>query len=177
MKILLSLSSFLLLLTHLFLFSVCQNHEAQERTLAMIKPDGLQGDYTDQIKAAILEAGFEIVEESTFQLDFEKASLFYAEHSGKTFFQSLIAYITSGPVLAMVLEKPNAILEWRALIGPTNASKAKVSHPRSIRAMCGMDSERNCVHGSDSPQSARREILFFFGDKMNLSDFEKHDEL
>jgi nucleoside diphosphate kinase homolog 5 len=60
----------------------------------MVKPDGVQGIYTDKIKGAILEAGFEIVQESTFQLDYERASLFYAEHSGKSFFQSLIAYIT-----------------------------------------------------------------------------------
>ncbi|XP_078165895.1 nucleoside diphosphate kinase family protein isoform X1 [Carex rostrata] len=171
------LSLYFFLLSYHLLFSVCQNHEIKERTLAIIKPDGVQGNYSDEIKEAILELGFEIVHESKFQLDYERASLFYAEHSGKSFFQSLISYMTSGPVLAMVLEKPNAISEWRALIGPTDASKAKISHPRSIRAMCGMDLERNCVHGSDSPQSATREILFFFGDVMPISDSEKHDEL
>ncbi|KAG4983230.1 hypothetical protein AAZX31_10G127500 [Glycine max] len=70
--------------------------------------------------------------------------------------------IISGPVLVMVLEKDNAIADWRALMGPTNASKAKITHPHSIRAKCGLDVENNCVHGSDSPKSAQREIPFFF---------------
>ncbi|KAF6176818.1 hypothetical protein GIB67_026505 [Kingdonia uniflora] len=68
----------------------------------------------------------------------------------------------SGPVYVMVLEKTNAIAEWRDLIGPTDAGKAKITHPNSIRAMCGLDLERNCVHGSDAPQSAAKEISFFF---------------
>ncbi|XP_020110998.1 probable nucleoside diphosphate kinase 5 isoform X1 [Ananas comosus] len=76
----------------------------------------------------------------------------------------MILLMFSGPVYVMVLEKPDAVSRWRALIGPTDARKAKVSHPSSIRAMCGSDLERNCVHGSDSPQSAAREISFFFGD-------------
>ncbi|PNX95464.1 nucleoside diphosphate kinase-like protein [Trifolium pratense] len=68
----------------------------------------------------------------------------------------------NGPVLIMILEKNNAIADWRALMGPTDASNAKITHPHSIRAKCGLDTEKNCVHGSDSPKSAQREILFFF---------------
>ncbi|KAL6899249.1 hypothetical protein ACP4OV_005907 [Aristida adscensionis] len=75
----------------------------------------------------------------------------------------------------MVLEKPDAITLWRTLIGPTDARKAKTSHPNSIRAMCGLDSEKNCVHGSDSPESAAREISFFFRDAD--SEIVEHDEL
>lgn len=140
----------------------------------MIKPDGLSGNYTEKIKVAILDYGFHIVKETEVQLDDGRASLFYAEHSGRSFFGSLIKYITSGPVLAMVLERPDAIAQWRALIGPTDARKAKTSHPNSIRAMCGLDSEKNCVHGSDSPESAAREISFFFGDGLETVE---HDEL
>ncbi|MQM00269.1 hypothetical protein Taro_033002 [Colocasia esculenta] len=87
-----------------------------------------------------------------------------------------------GPVIVMILEKSNAISDWRALIGPTDPTKAKISHPESIRAMCGTDIERNCVHGSDSSESAAKEITFFFGEMM-LSGFSssenylKHDEL
>uniref|UniRef100_A0A0E0CM60 Nucleoside diphosphate kinase n=1 Tax=Oryza meridionalis TaxID=40149 RepID=A0A0E0CM60_9ORYZ len=147
----------------------------RERTLAMIKPDGLSGNYTERIKEVILESGFDIVKETAVQLDAERASLFYAEHSGRSFFDSLVKYMTSGPVLVMILERPDAILHWRVLIGPTDARKAKTSHPNSIRAMCGVDSEKNCVHGSDSPQSAAREISFFFGDVR--SDTVEHDEL
>ncbi|KAJ1279615.1 hypothetical protein BS78_04G167900 [Paspalum vaginatum] len=147
----------------------------RERTLAMIKPDGLSGNYREKIKAAILDSGFRIVKETEVQLDAGRASLFYAEHSQRSFFDSLVKYITSGQVLAMVLEKPDAITQWRALIGPTDARKAKTSHPDSIRAMCGLDSEKNCVHGSDSPESAAREISFFFGD--GDSETVEHDEL
>ncbi|KAF8393644.1 hypothetical protein HHK36_021890 [Tetracentron sinense] len=128
----------------------------------MIKPDGLFGNYTDEIKKVILESGFSILEEMMVQLDENYVTIFYAEHSKKSFFPRLVKYMTSGPVFVMVLEKVNAIADWRALIGPTDARKAKVTHPNSIRALCGLDSEKNCVHGSDSPQSAAREISFFF---------------
>ncbi|CAO2046242.1 unnamed protein product [Urochloa humidicola] len=160
----------------LFLSGCCSYGAVErERTLAMIKPDGLSGNYTEKIKAAILGSGFHIVKEIQVQLDAERASLFYAEHSERSFFDSLIKYITSGPVLAMVLERPDAIAQWRALIGPTDATKAKTLHPNSIRAMCGLDSEKNCVHGSDSLESAAREISFFFGD--GDPETVEHDEL
>ncbi|PWA79377.1 Nucleoside diphosphate kinase [Artemisia annua] len=133
-----------------------------ERTLAIVKPDGVSGMYTSSVKKIILESGFAIQRELTVHLDEDSVRRFYAEHSTKSFFPSLVKYMTSGPVLIMVLEKTNAIADWRALIGPTDASKAKVTHPDSIRAMCGQDLERNCVHGSDSLDSAAREISFFF---------------
>ncbi|XP_010261790.1 PREDICTED: probable nucleoside diphosphate kinase 5 isoform X4 [Nelumbo nucifera] len=137
----------------------------KEKTLAMIKPDGLFGNYTDEIKRVILHSGFSILKEMSIQLNEVNVRLFYAEHSKKSFFPSLVKYMTSGPVFVMILEKVNAIADWRALIGPTDASKAKVTHPD--RAICGLDLERNCVHGSDSPQSAAREISFFFGDTLS----------
>ncbi|KHN39615.1 Nucleoside diphosphate kinase [Glycine soja] len=133
-----------------------------EKTFAIIKPDGLLGNYTDDIKRTIVEYGFRILKEKIVQLDEGTVKSFYAEHSSKSFFSSLIKYMTSGPVLIMVLEKDNAIADWRALMGPTDASKAKITHPHSIRAKCGLDMEKNCVHGSDSPKSAQREISFFF---------------
>ncbi|XP_077236408.1 nucleoside diphosphate kinase family protein [Tasmannia lanceolata] len=149
----------------------------KESTLAIIKPDGLLGNYTDKIKMIIMESGFTISREKVVQLDEENVTLFYAEHRGRSFFPNLVKYMTSGPVYVMVLEKVNAISDWRALIGPTDARKAKVSHPGSIRAMCGLDLERNCVHGSDSPPSAALEILFFFGEILPGGDIAKHDEL
>ncbi|KEH18488.1 nucleoside diphosphate kinase-like protein [Medicago truncatula] len=102
-----------------------------EKTLAIIKPDGLLGNYTDDIKRTILEYGFSIVKEKIVQLDETTVKRFYAEHSSKNFFSSLVKYMTSGPVLTMVLEKDNAIADWRALMGPTDASKAKITHPHS----------------------------------------------
>lgn len=146
-----------------------------EKTLAMIKPDGLRGNYTDRIRRAIVESGFRILKERVVELDEDRASRFYAEHSSKSFFPTLVKYMTSGPVCVMVLEKQNAIADWRAMIGPTDATKAKATHPNSIRAMCGLDSEKNCVHGSDSLQSAHREISFFFEETGEIVG--KHDEL
>ncbi|THG22313.1 hypothetical protein TEA_002863 [Camellia sinensis var. sinensis] len=134
----------------------------KEKTLAMIKPDGLFGSYTNAIKEIILDSGFSICKEMTIHLDEDTVKSFYAVHSSKSFFPSLVNYMTSGPVLIMVLEKVNAVADWRAMIGPTDARKAKVTHPNSIRAMCGLDSQTNCVHGSDSSESAAREISFFF---------------
>ncbi|KAM3359308.1 putative nucleoside diphosphate kinase 5 isoform X1 [Capsicum galapagoense] len=101
-----------------------------ERTLAIIKPDGVSGNHTDSVKETILNHGFKITEESFIQLDEDRVKSFYAEHSSRSFFPSLIEYMTSGPVLIMVLEKGNAIADWRTLIGPTDPLKAKVTHPR-----------------------------------------------
>ncbi|KAJ4879412.1 putative nucleoside diphosphate kinase 5 [Raphanus sativus] len=150
----------------------------KERTLGMIKPDGVSGNYTEEIKMIIVDSGFSIVNERLTQLDKETASAFYEEHSSRSFFPDLVSYMTSGPVLAMVLEKRDAVSDWRGLIGPTDAQKAKISHPHSIRALCGKDSQRNCVHGSDSTSSAEREIKFFFEDVVS-DDIasHQHDEL
>lgn len=164
-----------------FAFSVARSSgggEAKsERTLAIIKPDGLFGNHTDAVKKIILVSGFRILKEKIVQLDQESAASFYAEHSARSFFHSLVQYMTSGPVLVMVLEKDDAVSSWRTLIGPTDASKAKITHPQSIRAMCGTDAEKNCVHGSDSPQSAQREISFFFDSMPSGVQAIEHDEL
>nr|XP_009391224.1 PREDICTED: probable nucleoside diphosphate kinase 5 isoform X2 [Musa acuminata subsp. malaccensis] len=124
------ISVFLLhLLVILFLQSLSYAALEKERTLAMIKPDGIRGNFTNQIKHVIVQSGFVIVHEMMLQLDVRNVSLFYSEHSEKSFFPNLVEYMTSGPVLVMVIEKTNAIADWRALIGPTDAGKAKVSHP------------------------------------------------
>ncbi|XVF74295.1 hypothetical protein PTKIN_Ptkin13bG0098900 [Pterospermum kingtungense] len=163
-----------------FIFFRCCSSDGsgvKERTLGIIKPDGLSGNYTDRIKQVILESGFTINKEMLVQLDEEKAASFYVEHSSRTFFTSLIKYMTSGPVLVMILEREDAVARWRDLIGPTDAGKAKITHPQSIRAMCGVDLEKNCVHGSDSHQSAQKEIAFFFKEAPSDEAFGKHDEL
>ncbi|KAM7480633.1 hypothetical protein LguiA_028846 [Lonicera macranthoides] len=151
----------------------------KENTLAMIKPDGLAGNYTSVIKKIILESGFSIPREMVAQLDEHSVKSFYAEHSSKSFFPSLVKYMTSGPVLIMVLEKVHAVSEWRTLIGPTDAHKARFTHPNSIRAICGLNSQSNCVHGSDSPESAAREISFFFNETLPAAGefVPEHDEL
>lgn len=148
-----------------------------ERTFAMVKPDGVRGNYSEEIKRMIAATGFVIAAEKVVHLDEAAVKIFYAEHSQRDFFPSLLKFMTSGPVLAMVLEKENAVAQWRALIGPTDAIKAKISHPKSIRAMCGSDSQYNCVHGSDSHQSAAREVAFFFGNHKSGEVMVGHDEL
>ncbi|KAK7294466.1 hypothetical protein RJT34_17355 [Clitoria ternatea] len=162
-----------------FFYVCCPSTNAStktEKTLAIIKPDGLLGNHTDDIKRKILENGFSIFREKIVQLDEATVKRFYAEHSAKSFFSSLIKYMTSGPALVMVLEKDNAIADWRALMGPTDAKKAKITHPHSIRAKCGLDTEKNCVHGSDSTKSAQREIFFFFKE-LSADVIADHDEL
>lgn len=154
----------------------CSADSSTERTLAIIKPDGVFGNHTNSVKETILNHGFRITEELFIQLDEDRVKSFYAEHSSRSFFPSLVEYMTSGPVLIMVLEKENAVADWRALIGPTDPLKAKVTHPHSVRAICGLNLQKNCVHGSDSPQSASREISFFFKTKSS-GDASKHDEL
>lgn len=165
-----------ILVLSLFVCSSTHGNIKTEKTLAIIKPDGLLGNYTDDIKKTIVEYGFRIFKEKIVQLDEATVKSFYAEHSSKSFFSSLIKYMTSGPVLVMVLEKDNAIADWRALMGPTDASKAKITHPHSIRAKCGLDMQKNCVHGSDSPKSAQREIPFFFNE-LSADVIAEHDEL
>lgn len=95
-----------------------------------------------------------------------QAAEFYAEHTGKGFFDDLLAFMTSGDVVALVLYRRNAIRAWRALMGATDSRKAREQQPKSIRAQWGTDNQRNAVHGSDSPASARREVRFFFPNEL-----------
>ncbi|XP_028408300.1 nucleoside diphosphate kinase homolog 5-like [Dendronephthya gigantea] len=130
------------------------------RTLAIIKPDAI--DKRDEIEEIIQQHGFSILQKRQVHLTPEQTSDFYAEHYGKMFFPSLVAYISSGPIVALVLGREDAISYWRQLIGPTNTLKARDQAPESLRAIYGTDSQRNALHGSDSPISAEREIHFFF---------------
>ncbi|XP_070545180.1 nucleoside diphosphate kinase homolog 5-like [Ptychodera flava] len=135
-----------------------------ERTLAIIKPDCV--DKADEIEEIILRSGFTILQKRRVHLTPEQTSDFYAEHYGKMFFPSLVAYMSSGPIVAMVLARECAISYWRELIGPTNTLKARETHPDSIRALYGTDDQRNAVHGSDMYSSAEREIRFLFPDSI-----------
>ncbi|XP_071957936.1 nucleoside diphosphate kinase homolog 5-like [Antedon mediterranea] len=130
-----------------------------ERTLAIIKPDAIES-LTD-IEEIIKRSGFTIVQKRRAHLTPEQTSDFYAEHYGKMFFPSLVAYMSSGPIVAMVLARENAVEYWRELIGPPNCFRARETHPDSIRALYGTDDQRNAVHGSDH-DGAEREIRFMF---------------
>jgi nucleoside-diphosphate kinase len=125
----------------------------------MIKPDGVQRNLVGEIIARFEQKGLKIVALKMLQISRELAERHYGEHKGKPFFEPLVAYITSGPVVAMVLEGKDAVSTVRDMMGATNPLKAA---PGTIRGTYGMDIGRNVVHGSDSVESANREIGLFF---------------
>ncbi|KAJ3101241.1 Thioredoxin domain-containing protein 3 [Phlyctochytrium bullatum] len=133
-----------------------------QKTLALIKPDVYPAKKND-ILEKIRKHGFEIVEEKEVRFSKEKAEEFYQEHKGKGFYEELTNWMSSAPIYAMVLQKPNAIKAWRELAGPTNSNTARENSSQSIRALFGTDGSQNAVHGSDSPASAEREIGVVFG--------------
>ncbi len=130
-----------------------------ERTLIIVKPDAVQRGLIGEIVGRFERRGLRIVGMKFMQIDRELASRHYAEHQGKGFYESLLAYITSAPVVVMVLEAPNAVELARKTIG---ATKPVDSVPGSIRGDFGVEVGRNLVHGSDSVESANREIGLFF---------------
>jgi nucleoside-diphosphate kinase len=131
-----------------------------DRTLILVKPDAFARRLTGEIIARFERKGLHLAELKCMTLDEDTARRHYAEHAGKPFFDGLVSFITSGPIVAMVLEGPNAIEASRQLIGSTNGIEAA---PGSIRGDFALEVRRNLVHGSDSPESAAREIALFFG--------------
>lgn len=134
---------------------------AVERTLSIIKPDAVARDVIGEIESRFEKGGLRIVAARMMVLTREKAEGFYAEHQGKPFFESLVRYMTSGPVVVQVLEGPDAIARNRKLMGATDPKEAE---PGTIRADFAESIDANAVHGSDSSTSAQREITYFFAD-------------
>lgn len=132
-----------------------------ERTLSIIKPDAVSKNVIGKIYDRFEIAGLRIVAAKRLQLNDESAGGFYAEHKGKGFYEDLIKFMTSGPVMVQVLEGENAIGLNRELMGATNPNEAA---PGSIRADFANSIDANAVHGSDSPASAEREISYFFNE-------------
>ena len=130
------------------------------KTFFMIKPDGVERALTNEIIAIVEDHDFNITKKKEMHIDEDMAKLHYAEHHDKPFFNDLIEFITSGPVVAMELEGEEAVGRLRELMGATNPSDA---NPGTIRAKYGTELEKNVVHGSDSPESAERELNIFFG--------------
>lgn len=130
-----------------------------ERTFAIIKPDAVAKGYTGAILAMVEQAGFRIVGLKRTRLSRAQAEGFYAVHRERPFFEGLVTFMTEGPVVVMVLEKENAIADWRALMGATNPANAAEG---TIRKQFAENIERNAVHGSDAPETAAVEIPFFF---------------
>ena len=129
------------------------------RTLAIIKPDAFGRGKTGKIIARLEGDGFRIVGGRVVRLDRERAEAFYAVHRGKPFFTSLVDFMTSGPVLALALEREDAVTQLREVIGATDPAEAA---PGTVRALHGESKERNAIHASDSPENARLEVAFFF---------------
>eukprot|EP00612_Vaucheria_litorea_P005005 CAMPEP_0171467272 /NCGR_PEP_ID=MMETSP0945-20130129/9848_1 /TAXON_ID=109269 /ORGANISM="Vaucheria litorea, Strain CCMP2940" /LENGTH=739 /DNA_ID=CAMNT_0011995709 /DNA_START=59 /DNA_END=2278 /DNA_ORIENTATION=- len=134
------------------------------RTFAMIKP-GTSVLSKDDILSCLAARGFEISKSITLKMPKTMAAEFYAEHEGKPFFDSLIAYMTSDEITALEIKKQGAIMAWRSLMGPTDSNIAKVRSPDSIRALFGVNGQRNATHGSDSKESAARELMFWFPER------------
>ncbi|ACH38672.1 nucleoside diphosphate kinase [Citrifermentans bemidjiense Bem] len=130
-----------------------------ERTFAIIKPDAVERNVTGKVLAMIEEGGFKIVGMKKIRLSKCQAEGFYYVHKERPFFGDLCAFMSRGPVIALVLEKENAIADWRGLMGATNPANAEAG---TIRKALGVSIEENTVHGSDSPESASYEIPYFF---------------
>ncbi|HLH42774.1 MAG TPA: nucleoside-diphosphate kinase [Bryobacteraceae bacterium] len=130
-----------------------------ERTFAIIKPDAVAAGHAGEILAAIEKAGFRVAGLKMKRLTQREAEGFYAVHKDRPFFQSLVKFMTEGPVVLMALEAPGAIAKWRELMGATNPANAAEG---TLRKRFAQSIERNCVHGSDAPETAAVEIPFFF---------------
>ena len=132
---------------------------AHERTLSIVKPDAVARNLIGEIYSRFEKAGLKIVASKMLSLSEEQAHGFYAEHEGKPFFGPLVEYMRSGPVVVQVLEGEDAIATNRRLMGATNPADAE---PGTIRADFAESIDANAVHGSDAPESAAREIAYFF---------------
>lgn len=131
-----------------------------ERTLVLVKPDGVGRKLIGEVVARIERKGLDLVALELRTVDRELAAQHYAEHDGKPFYESLLEFITSGPVLSAVAEGPRAIAAWRQLAGGTDP--VEKATPGTIRGDFGLETQYNLVHGSDSPDSAAREIELWF---------------
>ena len=130
-----------------------------EQTLSIIKPDAVERNLDSEIKEMFKNKGFSIVKEKKIQIEKSEAEKFYKVHETKPFYNDLCAYLSSGPIVVMVLEKDNAVIANRELMGATNPNDA---HEGTIRKKYGISIDKNSVHGSDSVENAKIEIDFFF---------------
>jgi nucleoside-diphosphate kinase len=130
-----------------------------ERTLVLVKPDGVARGLVGEVLARIERKGFTIVALEMRTLPASLAEAHYAEHADKPFFKDLVAFITGGPLVAAVVEGTSVITSWRAMMGATNPANAA---PGTIRGDLASETQQNVTHGSDSPESAAREIELFF---------------
>ena len=132
-----------------------------EQTLSIIKPDAVERNLDNEIKEIFKKNGFSIIKEKKIQIEKTEAEKFYKVHETKPFYNDLCAYLSSGPIVVMVIAKENAVLANRELMGATNPDEAQEG---TIRKKYGISIDKNSVHGSDSVENAKIEIDFFFKD-------------
>ena len=132
-----------------------------EKTLSIIKPDAVDRNLENEIKMMFKDNGFKIVKEKKIQIEKVEAEKFYKVHETKPFYNDLCSYLSSGPIVVMILEKDNAVVANRKLMGATNPKDAEKG---TIRERYGISIDKNSVHGSDSVENAKIEIEFFFKD-------------
>ena len=132
-----------------------------EQTLSIIKPDAVERNLDNEIKQMFIKNGFNIFKEKKIQIEKSEAEKFYKVHETKPFYDDLCSYLASGPIIAMILEKENAVADNRKLMGATNPKDAEDG---TIRKKYGISIDKNSVHGSDSVENAKIEIDFFFKD-------------
>ena len=130
-----------------------------EQTLSIIKPDAVERNLDQEIKNIFLDNGFQIIKEKKIKISKDEASEFYKVHQTKPFYDALCTYLSSGPIIVMILEGDNAVLKNRELMGATDPLKAEQG---TLRKMYGISIDKNSVHGSDSIENAKIEINFFF---------------
>ena len=133
----------------------------KEQTLSIIKPDAVERNLENEIKEMFKNNGFSILKQKKIQIEKSEAEKFYKDHETKPFYNDLCAYLSSGPIVVMVLEKENAVEEWRKTIGATNPEEAESG---TIGKDFATNIQENAVHGSDSDENAKKEIGFFFSD-------------
>ncbi|AGW86204.1 Nucleoside diphosphate kinase [Blattabacterium sp. (Nauphoeta cinerea)] len=138
------------------------DHMFGKITLSIIKPDAVQKGYIIPILSKIVNEGFHIIAIKMTKLSKKSAKKFYAEHKKKLFFESLVKFMSSGPIVSVMLEKKNAVRDFRILIGDTNPEYAKKG---TIRNLYATSLEKNAIHGSDSNQNAFQECLFYFSNR------------
>ena len=130
-----------------------------EQTLSIIKPDAVERNLTDEIKSILLKANLNIKESKKIHITKDEAAEFYKVHQSKPFYNDLCSYLSSGPIVVMLLEGENAIKLYRKIMGATDPKDAEDD---TIRKLYGISIDKNSVHGSDSPDNAKKEINFFF---------------
>ena len=130
-----------------------------QKTLSIIKPDAVERNLQDQIKQDFINNGFEIIKEKKIHISKEEAESFYKVHESKPFYNDLCTYLSSGPIIVMSLQKENAVMDNRKLMGATNPTEAEEG---TLRKKYGISIDKNSVHGSDSSENAKIELDFFF---------------